>query len=190
MAYFGTAHFKKSIEEGIGILNGDHFGGRRLGGSQKTHDPPRIFIRQADVSDLSRFDVVVQCIEDGFKIFFPGIVGVVSKTSYPKSVGITLRPVQLVEVDIVGLQSLEALVDGLVDMGFFKAEVFADVFGIITRPCNFGGQDDFVSMACFFEPCSDDALGFPLGLGIRRDWIEFGYIKKINPLFKKNFKSS
>ena len=41
---------------------------------------------------------------------------------------------------------MEALVDGLVDMGFFKAEVFADVFGIITRPCNFGGQDDFVSM--------------------------------------------
>ena len=78
---------------------------------------------------------------------------------------------------------MEAVVDSLVDMGFFKAEVFADVFGIITRPCDFGGQDDFISVACFFEPCSNDALGFPLGLGIRRDWIEFGYIKKINPLF-------
>ena len=39
-------------------------------------------------------------------------------------------------------------------------------------------------MACFFEPCSDDAFGFPLGFRIGRNGIEFGCIKKINTLFQ------
>lgn len=59
VANLGTSDFKKSIEQGIGILNRDHFGGRSLGGSQKPHDPPGVFIGQANMSNLPCFDVVV-----------------------------------------------------------------------------------------------------------------------------------
>ena len=67
-------------------------------------------------------------------------------------------------------------------MCFFKAKVFTNVFGIISWTCNFGSQDYFVSVACFFEPCSNNAFSFPLGFRIGRNGIEFGYIKKINAL--------
>ena len=94
-------------------------------------------------------------------------------------------PMELVEVDIVGLQAPEALVDRLLDL---RAGQFARR-AVVPEPGHArSGRSTLVARitlsraAAALEPGADDALGRALRLGARRDRVEFRGVEEVDAL--------
>ncbi len=77
--------------------------------------PHGCFIGQADVADLAGLDLLVQCFEGVFQGRQVGF-DLVLVTQLTEEIGAALWPVQLVQVDVIGLQALEAGVHGFGDV--------------------------------------------------------------------------
>ena len=93
-----------------------------------------------------------------------------------------VRPVDLVEVDIVGLEPPEALVHRLLDLRARQLAGRAVVPepGHLRAADHLGGQHDPVAPAAALEPGSDDALGRPLRLRPRRDRVELRGVEEVD----------
>lgn len=93
----------------------------------------------------------------------------------------------LVQINVVCLQVLEATIDRKLDLLPGQPAQFA-VFPepAHDRPANhLGGHDHLVAIAGLFEPRPDDPFRPPLGLLLWRDRIEFGCIEEVDTLFER-----
>ncbi len=88
---------------------------------QKTLGAPRRFVGQAEVTNLACLDQITQ-YRQGFFDFDGLIIRVVGVTEHAEEVGLAIRPVQLVQVRVIGVQTLEA--------GFQRR---SDVFAVEAR---------------------------------------------------------
>ena len=92
-----------------------------------------------------------------------------------------VREMNLVEVDTVGLQPLERLVDGIEDVGANELRGPATAEPLIGGASDhLGGEDDVVAVAARLHPVADDLLGAALRLRLRRDGIEFGRVEEVD----------
>lgn len=95
-------------------------------------------------------------------------------------VGRALWPVQLVEVDPIGLQALEA---GIQRFGYMRAVVFeltvADIADAIARAGDLAGQHPVSTITTLFEVVTDDLFGLAVGFCARRYRVHLGGIDEI-----------
>ena len=99
-----------------------------------------------------------------------------------EEIGAALRPVQLVEVDVVGLQALEAGVHGFGDVLAVVSQVFvADVVDGVAGAGDLAGQDPVGAIAAAFEVIADVALGGGVGFGLGRHRVHLGGVDEIDP---------
>src|SRR5690606_14403138 len=78
-----------------------------FGQMQEAAGTPGGFVGQADMADLAGAHQVVQYLQ-GILYGSDLLLGVVLVTELAEEVGVPVRPVQLIEVDMFGLQSLQA----------------------------------------------------------------------------------
>src|SRR6185312_12660985 len=100
---------RTSGSSGGRVLDRDHARSRALlGGGQPAHRPPGGLVAEADVADLARLHRLAQYAEH-FGERGEGLLRMVLVHQPPERVHRALRPVQLVEVDIVGPEALQAV---------------------------------------------------------------------------------
>src|SRR5690606_10844179 len=87
-------------------------------------------------------------------------------------------PVDLVEIDIIGLEAAEAGLQRLADSGAVGPPSAAQETA--AAAADLAGQDPFVAVAMGGEPIADDFLGAAAGRGAARHGIEFGRIHEID----------
>ena len=92
-----------------------------------------------------------------------------------------LREMDLVEVDIVGLQPLQRFVDRVENVGAHQLRrPVAAKPGARRAPHHLGGEDDLVAVLARLHPVADIGLGAPLRLRLGRDRIELGRVEEID----------
>lgn len=93
----------------------------------------------------------------------------------------------LVEVDIVGLQPLQALVDGFLDLpAIDPSRPLIVAEPVIGRAADhLGGEDHLVAIAARLKPSADDPLGRALRLRRGRDRIELGRVEEVHALVER-----
>ena len=100
-------------------------------------------------------------------------------------VELALRPVELVEIDVVGLEAPEAPFQrgaqmGAIEPGFAAANPGQG--GI--RPGGLGREDHLVALSASGEPAPDDLLGPAIGLGAGRHGIHLRRVPEIDALIE------
>ena len=117
----GMTDFKNPVQQVIRVLNGNNPGQIMVaGGLDKLHHAPGSFIGQADGSNLSLFNQLLeycQSVMDWRRIR----VLLVKVSEFTKIVCRPVWPVQLIKIDIIGLQSLQAALDGIDEVLFIEA---------------------------------------------------------------------
>ncbi len=92
-----------------------------------------------------------------------------------------VRPVDLVEIDVVRLQPLQAGVEREADVLGIGTFAIADV--VAARAGDLGRENDVLALAGLFEPGADVFLGAPLCFRRdRRRRIKFGCIEEVDAL--------
>jgi hypothetical protein len=90
--------------------------------------------------------------------------------------------VQLVQVDVVGLQALEAGVHRRGDVLAIVPQVFvADVVDGVAGAGDLAGEDPIGTVTATFEVIADVALGGGIGFGLGRHRVHFGGIDEVDP---------
>jgi len=101
-----------------------------------------------------------------------------------EEVGGPVGPVQLVEVDVVGLQAPEAVVQRLEQVLAREVQATcADMRGpggTARRAGGLGGQHDVVAPAGLLQPAADVLFGAALGLGARRHGVHLSRIDQVD----------
>ena len=102
------------------------------------------------------------------------------ETALSKSVCFSFWPMQLIQIDIIRLQSLQTLIQSKFDTGWRKIIFVAHISKQRVWACNFGCQNHFVSFSRFFEPSSNDFLRRTIGFLPCWHRIHFCGIDKID----------
>jgi len=92
---------------------------------------------------------------------------------------ITVRPMDLVEVDVVGLQPFKAVVYRSGNVFPVDVRAVADPGKTARGSGNLGGDDQLIA-ALVFQPGADITPGAPLRFGARRNRIHFGGIDEVH----------
>ncbi len=109
------------------------------------------------------------------------IVGVVIGIVMETETGIAaVGPVELVEVDIVGLQAIQRTFHGGVDVLTRMARAVTNPGHGICASGDLGGQNDVLAIAARLEPFADDPLGCALGFRPWRNGIGLRRIEEID----------
>ena len=129
MAKLRKPAVESAIEQIVGILDRHHPGKPPGFGQLETfHGSPRCFVGDTDMAYLTVFYQVSQylkCLFDGYGLF----IDVVLITELAKKVGASVGPVELVEVDIVGLEALQTTIDGGLNIGAVETHFTATDMG-------------------------------------------------------------
>ena len=181
LAHFREADFKAAVQQAVGVLNGhDPRQVVLIRQVQITHHAEGGFIRYADVADLAGALELGQRLEGIQQGHRGGGVGP-GVAELAKAVGGALRPVYLVQVEIIGLQTLQAGVQRLADIFPVQDVVWSNTAVVITRgPADLRGEHQLFAIAAFRQPVADVGFGQPLGLRARRDRVHFGDIDQID----------
>ena len=90
-----------------------------------------------------------------------------------------VRPVELIQIDIICVQTAQATFDGLRDTLGRNRRAVAYVFEPLTRV--FGCQDDICALAYTFKPLANNTFCAPYGFGFHRiDRIHLGCVDKVD----------
>ena len=156
---FRQAHFKAAVEQVVGVLDRHRTRpATGFGQGEELHGAPRRFVGQADVADLAGLHLLIQRFE-GFFQRGEVVFVLVLVAQLAEEVGTAFRPVQLVEVDPVGLQALEAGVQGFDDVLAVVAQVtVADVIDGVAGASDLAGEDPVGTVATALEVITDVAL--------------------------------
>ncbi|HVN93040.1 MAG TPA: hypothetical protein VMT38_05065 [Terracidiphilus sp.] len=135
-----------AIEQVVVVLHGDEARPAvQVGHVERLRELPRKHGRCPDVARLSSFHDVVQ----GFHRLFDGCV--------------VIPAVNLVEVNVVGLEPAKALVDFEED--FLARKAFA--VGLVAHHAlQLGGDDDGLTARVRFQEAADDGFAFAAGINI------------------------
>jgi hypothetical protein len=148
MGDFGQANLEAAVEQVIGILDAGHAGQpQALGEFQKAHHAPGRFIGQADVADLARLNEIIQGGEGFQQRRRLRALGM--RVAQPaEEIGVPVGPMQLVEVDVIGLQTFEAGVQGGRDLRPGETGSAVTNPGQPIGPSHdFGGDDQLIAPA-------------------------------------------
>src|SRR5210317_1262573 len=133
------------------------------GNAQIFHCPPRSFVRHADKTYFARRNEFVQCSERLLDRHTVGIDRLV-ESQPPETIGRPIRPMHLVEVDIVGAQALQRSIDGGVNLLFAQsaaaAKMAADSDPVATA--DLGRQKYLPAIAARLHPRTNVLLGSAL----------------------------
>ncbi|CAH0314002.1 hypothetical protein SRABI70_04823 [Pseudomonas sp. Bi70] len=133
------------------------------------------------MADLAGLDLLFQRFEDFLDR--GGVAVLVLVAELAEEIGRALRPVQLVEVDPVGLQALEAGVQGGDDVLAVVLELaVADMGDAIAGAGDLAGQNPVGAVTVLLEVLADDLLGLAVGLGARRHRVHLGGVDEIDAM--------
>lgn len=122
------------------------------------HHTKRGFIRDADIADLT----CALAFREGFQCFKQGNNGgalIPAIAEFTETVRWTLRPVNLIQVEIVSLQALQAGIQCGANVFAIQYLVLADPAVIVAcRTTDFRGDDQLFTVAAFCQPVTD--VGF------------------------------
>ena len=161
----GEFVFESAVIDGEVILNGvvalEVFG---VAGPEGFHQAVAVFITGADAADFAFGDEVVECFEGVFCAH--AVIG----------------PVDLVEVDVVGLESAKAAFEGFADVvaikgGFPSSDGWVEP--AVCGSCYLGGYNEAVSVFVlhpFSEPCFGEAGLVDCGW----HWVDLGGINEVD----------
>ena len=114
-ADFGHADFKAAAEQAVGVLGADGAGQTvGVGQVEQAHQAPGGFVADAPVADLTGLDEVGHIMKQFQKVVFPLVVADGVDAALAEEIGFAGGPVELVEVDVVGLEAVQALAQGFV----------------------------------------------------------------------------
>ncbi len=135
-----------AVEEVVVILHGDEARPAVLVGEIESFaELPGVHAAGADVAGFAGFHYVVQ----GFESFFDW--------------GLVIPAVGLIEIDIVGAESAEAVID-------FGEDCFAGqaaAVGVFSHGAvDFGGEDDFIALGEITECAADDFFAGSVGIDV------------------------
>ncbi|MNZ94649.1 hypothetical protein D3C78_1137630 [compost metagenome] len=164
LADLRQGNLKTAVQQAIGVLNRNDT--RQLmffSQLQVTHYTPWRFVRHPDIADFTGTHLFGQ----RFQRFQQGdgglIVGVLI-IELAEVVGRALRPVQLVEIEIIGVESFQAGVQRDTNIFAIQRLLRADAaVGTAHRPGNLAGQHYLFTVAACLDPTADVLLGQPLG---------------------------
>ena len=89
----------------------------------------------------------------------------------------------MVEIDIIALQSFEAVIQGKLYVLFIQTVLaIAEIFGPLGVGCHLGGNNQLITILALCKPGSEDSFSPALGFGLRRNRVHFGRINKIDSL--------
>ena len=92
---------------------------------------------------------------------------------------------QLVEVDVIGLQALQTAVQCLFQILAVEVRHAAAHMRRLRqelgRSCGLGRQDHLLAVIALLEPSADDFFGGAIGFGARRHRIHLGSVDEIDP---------
>src|SRR5690606_27727304 len=92
------------------------------------------------------------------------LLGVVLVAELAEEVGVPVRPVQLIEIDMLGLQALQAAFQRSGDVLAGEAGgAVTDVLHVAVRAGDLAGQHPLVAIATLAKVLADDALTGTLG---------------------------
>ena len=155
--------------------------------AQVCHHAPGGFVGKSIGADFSGLDEFVQR-GDGFCQW--GEVGRVIQRAHAEAAEVIdapLRPVQLVEVEVVGVQAGERGVAGGVDLRAGEARTAANVVlaVIAARGAgDFAGEDDVIAFAAALQPTAEVLFGAGVGLAPRRHGVHFGGVDEVHAPLK------
>ena len=176
------AGFEGPVHQVIGILRRhDARQPQFFGQAHKFHQAPGMFIGDADIPDLAfadqfgeRFQLFAnrRCTAFGRGVELP----------LPEHRLVALRPVQLIKVDIVSLQSAQRAFDGGANIGAVeRRRAVTDPGQAARRSGDLGSEDDLVALVAL-EPVADDGFGGAISFGAGRYRIHFGGVDEIHTL--------
>ncbi len=132
------------------------------------------------MADLARAHLLVEHLQ-GFFQWREMVLGQVLVAQLAEEVGAAFRPVQLVEVDAIGLQAPQALFQCRDDVLPVVPELtVADMADAIAGAGHLAGQYPVVPIALAGEPVTDDALGSGIGFRPRGYRIHLGGIDEVD----------
>ena len=145
----------------------------------------RRFVGQADVAHLACFDQLGQGFElfvnRGDRLVFGRI-----EIGHAKDRGMALGPVDLVEVDHIGLQAAQAAVAGGQDVLPGQARAFADPGHATGRARHLGRQHQFFAgTGVLSEPVANKGFGRATGVGRSRHGIHLGRVNEVDARFER-----
>ena len=160
LADFRQAHFKAAVQQAIGILNSHD--ARQLvllRQLQIAHHAPGRFVRHADIADFAGAHLLGQRFQrlqqrDGNR----GLAVLIAQLA--EIVSLALRPVQLIKIEVVGIQALQAGVQRVADIFAVQRLVRANR-GVCAarRTRDLAGEDHFIAAAARLQPAADILFG-------------------------------
>ena len=146
---------------------------------QEAHGAPGRFIGQTDLADLAGAYQLIQRLQ---YLFQRGeVLLLMAVAELAEVVGASLRPMQLVEIQIVGLQALEAGVECRVQMGAIVLELaVANVVDAVAGAGDLACQYPLGAGAACLEVAADDALGAAIGFCSWRDGVHLGCVEEVD----------
>ena len=174
------------VQQVVGVLHARHPRlALDLGEMQEPRQPPGGFVGQADVPDLPGFHQPVQRVQRLLDRDLAAVAAMGGRAGLrPEHRHGTVRPVELVEIHVVGLQPAQRGVDRLVDVPGVEPRQAAvrPQPGPAGRPRDLGGEHHPVPSAAGLQPGPDDPLRRAVGLGPGRDRIGFGRVEEVDPV--------
>mmetsp|Transcript_48933 Transcript_48933/g.122282 ORF Transcript_48933/g.122282 Transcript_48933/m.122282 type:complete len:354 (+) Transcript_48933:383-1444(+) len=179
----GAVLLKPPVHEGKVVLDA-HRGGdpKPLGGLEKLDNTDSVLVRDAPVLDLASLDQLADradALVEGDVVLV--VVGAL-KLEGPKGRRVPLGPVQLVEVEVFGLEPLERGVARLEDLVARQPRVLVLAWGDLpvgdnppagAAPRDLGGEEDLgARRGVRLQPVADVDLGAPHGLARGGDGVE------------------
>lgn len=178
--HFRQTHFEAAVEQVVRVL--DRHCARpatAFGQLQEFHGAPRGFVGQADMADLADLDLLVEHFQGFFQRRELNVLVLVVELA--EEVGRALGPVQLVQVDPVGLQALEAGIQGGDDVLAIEFQLaVADMADAVAGAGDLAGQNPVSAVAALLEIAADDLLGLAVGFGARRHRVHLGGIYEVD----------
>ena len=180
VAGFGQRRFVGPVEQAVGILRRDDARQAEFVGEPgELHDSPGVFVGDRDVAQLAFADQFGERFQLGAdRRAVALLVGLV--LPLPEHRLVAFRPVQLIEVDVVGLQALQRAFDGGADVGAVDCQrAAADPVEVAAGAGDLGGNDDLFPRLPL-EPAADDAFRGAAGFGAGRHRIHLGGVEEID----------
>ncbi len=175
-----------AIEQIVFVLHGgDTRQAARFGQRDEFLGAPGRLVGQPDGADLAGLHAVVQRLELLVHVGERPLAVLAKRVVAPGLAEVEMaavRPVDLVEIDIVGLQALQAGIDRLADRRAGDRLALADIGP--AGAGDLGGKHHVLALAGLGEPVADDRLGERIGLRRkRRGRVEFGGVEEIDAVF-------
>ncbi len=152
-----------------------------LGELQEGHQAPRRLVGEPDEADLAIRDQRAERIED--VVDRVGVAGQAHIFEPLENAHGAVRPMELIDVDVIRLEPRQALVDCLIDLRC----ALPGQNRVVAQPIDHGatardlrGDQHLVPCLAAREPCANDLLGTPLRLGLRRNRIDLGSVEDVD----------